>query len=85
MNKQEAIGVATRYLQSQPELAESCEAEPADVFLLDAGRLPNRDSKADLWVVHFPLRLPEGISIEPSTLIVCVDTVTGEATLPRLL
>jgi hypothetical protein len=85
MTKQQAIKIAAEYVQSQTDLAESCQAEPAQVFLLDAGRLPSLGSKANLWVVHFPLLLPEGIGTEPSTVIVCVDTVTGVASLPRLL
>jgi hypothetical protein len=85
MTSDDAKRIAIEYLRSHPDLSDSCELEPSDVFLVSAKYRPERNATADAWIVHFPLILPAGICQEPSTRGILVDTVTGEASVPVLL
>lgn len=86
MTKEQAVGIATAFLLSRPDILSYCRPNAEDAFFLKAESRREMDATAGAWVVHFPRLLDDGVAIqEPDTVGIQIDDTTGEATIVPLL
>jgi hypothetical protein len=79
ISREQALAIAQEYVVTHPDLRAE---RPTDIRLVPAPLRPSVQQGWDAWAVICPFRNPLGIARDPDSVILMIDTETGEVTIP---